>query len=220
MLSRSDRGECMMKTEKISLTRALVELKMLDKRIYSKSSSFEPVTTSCGGTLPKGIKSEVEFKKSVKAQFQSLKDLMARRSRIKSALVKANASTTIKVADKKMTIAEAIERKSSISQEKELLRFLKAKYTDAHATIEKGNAEMKSQLLKLLEATYAKSETEISKDDYDKVAIPFKENNETKLIDPIGLKAVMEEMEQSIESFETEVDVVLSEANARTMIEV
>jgi len=209
-----------MKKETLTLTRALVELKMLGKRISANVEKFDPVVIQRGGKLPEGVKSTDEFAKSAKANFQSVQDLMVRRGKIKSALVNANAVTKIEINGVEMTIAEAIERKSSICQEKELLEYLKLKYADAINSIERENKAMKGQLLKLLEATYSKSEAEISKEDHDKVAIPFKENNEAKLVDPLELKGVIQELEESIDAFETEVDVALSEINAQVEIEI
>lgn len=207
-----------MKTETISLTRALVELKMIDKKLQAKTLKLLPVAIMKGGRLPEEIKSKAEFDNKVKADYQSIRDLTKRRRNIKSALVNANATTRVKIADEEMTIAEAIERKASIDYEKNLLRNLAQKYSQSLDKIEEDNRAMKGQLLKLLEATYSKSETELGKDDYNKVATPFKENNESSLLDPLGIKAEMDKLEQTIHDFETEVDVVISEANARTEI--
>ena len=48
-------------------------------------------------------------------------DLISRRNKIKSAIIMSNAKTVVEVAGKQMTVAEAIDKKSSIEYEKELL---------------------------------------------------------------------------------------------------
>lgn len=100
--------------ESISITRALSELKLLDKRIL------------------KGIK-DADFlsyeinKKNVlktfepKEQLQSVEDLIARRSTLKSKIMESNASTKVKIAGKEMLVIEAIEMKETIQYKKQLL---------------------------------------------------------------------------------------------------
>ena len=48
----------------------------------------------------------------------------------------------------------------------------------------------------------------------------FWESEETKLIDPISIKEIATKMALDIESFEDDVDVALSEINARTLISI
>ena len=65
-----------------------------------------------------------------KADYQSIEALIKRRNAIKSAIVVSNATTKIEVAGVKMTVAEAIERKTSISYDIQLLDKLKEVYAD------------------------------------------------------------------------------------------
>lgn len=44
--------------------------------------------------------------------------------------------------------------------------------------------------------------------------------NEYELLDPLNVKNVIETMEDCINEFESEVDAVLSESNATTIIEI
>jgi hypothetical protein len=48
----------------------------------------------------------------------------------------------------------------------------------------------------------------------------FKETNKVVLLDPLGLKAKIKELEEEIDSFETNVDWMLSETNGKTLITV
>ena len=204
--------------ETFSITRALVELKTLTKRIEKKTLELDPVVALTGDKLPERIKSRKDFEEKAKADFQSISDLISRRALIKSAVVQSNALTQVEIAGEKLTVAEAIERKSSIEFEKSLQRTLAARFTEGVDYVENYNEKLKGQLLKLLEATYSKSEAQISKDDHDKVAIPFFKSNEAKIIDPLGAKALQEKIADQVTAFEDEVDVILSESNARTDI--
>ncbi len=205
-------------TETLSITKALVELKTLAKRIEKKTLELDPVAVLKGEKLPERIKSRRDFEEKARADYQSILDLNTRRARIKSAIAQANALTRVSIAGESLTVAEAIERKSSIAFEKALQSSLAAKLEEGVGTVERYNATLKLQLLKLLEATYSKSEAQISKEDHDKVALPFFKNNEARLMDPLGAKEVHEKLDEKILAFEAEVDVALAESNARTDI--
>ena len=204
--------------ETLSITRALVELKTLKNRVAKKTTDLRPLAILVGDKLPKDLKSKEDFIKSAKADYQSIRDLTTRRAKIKSAIVQSNAVTRVKVGGEELTVAEAIERKTAIESEKFLLMTLSRAYSDEVKAIEHHNDGLKTQLLKLLEATYSKSEATISKDDHDKVAVPFYANNEAKLLDPLELRILIQNLEEEIVQFESEVDVILAESNARTDI--
>jgi len=204
----------------ISIARALIELKTLEKRIDKKLHELEPVSILTGNKLELGIESKEAFEKEAKASYQSLIALIEYKRKIKSAIVKSNAVTFVEIAGVKMTVAEAIERKSSIGIEKEIKKTLAKKYTDKLKIVENHNNNIQNQLYKLLQATYSKPETEISKEDYDKIAIPFKENNDATLINPLNINKTLKELDEAISEFESEVDIALTESNARTEVEV
>lgn len=206
--------------ETISVSRALVELKTLEKRIEKTLHNLQPVTVMTGTRFEAGISGREDFEKSVASSYQSLMALVERKRRIKSAVVKSNATTTVTVAGETMTVAEAIERKNSIGIEKNIRANLAAKYSENVRKVETHNAQIHNQLLQLLQATYSKSEAEISAEDYDKVANPFMENNEAKLFDPLDMEKKLQALEEKIDMFESEVDIALTESNARTEIEV
>ncbi|MCP4353108.1 MAG: hypothetical protein GY795_47260 [Desulfobacterales bacterium] len=206
--------------DKMSIARALVELKTLDKRIEKTLQNLKPVMVMTGSKLEPGISSREEFEKSVGSLYQSLTALVERKRKIKSAVVRSNAVTMVTVAGDKMTVAEAIERKNSIGIEKNIRKNLAGKYSEQVKKAENHNGQIQKQLFQLLQATYSKPETEISKDDYDRIATPFRENNEAKLVDPLGIEKELQSIEEKIDAFEAEVDITLTESNARTEIEI
>lgn len=204
----------------MSIARALIELKTLEKRIQKTLDNLEPVTIMIGNKLEAKISSREDFEKNVKSSYQSLIDLVGRKRKIKSAVVQSNAVTVISVNEERMTVAEAIERKNSISVEKNIRQNLATKYSQAIKTIERHNNNIESQLFQLLQATYSKPETEISKEDYERIATPFKQNNEAKIINPLDIEKKLQSLEETIDKFESEVDIALTESNARTEIEI
>jgi len=209
-------------TETLTLTKALVELKLLSKRIDKRVDSLDPVAVKRGkqngGKFEASVKSQAEFERDTKAAWQALGDLMRRRRKIKTALVLANASTSLTVAGETMTIAEAIERKGMLDIEQLIVRKIRAKLYAAQGKVDAHNREMEGKLLKLLETTYAKKDAQLSKEDYERISKPFYESNEMHLVDPLNCEKTVQKMEDAYEKFQAEVDVCLSIANATTEI--
>lgn len=203
----------------MSLSRALVELKTITKRINDSIQKFSPTDVMVGGKL-KTNQTLSEFEKNVKADFQSITDLISRRSKIKSAVVKANALTTVTIAGTTMTIAEAIERKNSISLEQSLHRTIQLNFMTNSNQMEQMNLRAQDRLDKLLEATFSKDSSKVKPDEYDAVAKPFMEKNFSTMVDPLNVREVIKKLDDNIIKFLQEVDIILSEANASTMIEI
>jgi len=204
---------------KITITRALVELKTLTSRIEKVTEGIVPVVIITGKNSPRGYASREDFEKDVKSKFESVTTLIKRRKQIKSEIVKANALTTVEIAKVKMTIAEAVERKNSIALEKKLLEKLSSIYYQTLHQQEQLDARCQEQLHKLLEVNFAK-DTKANSEDINAISKPYLENNAPKLVDPLDVKKRIEELEDWISNFEMEVDVVLSEANAKTEFEI
>lgn len=203
----------------ITITRALRELKTLDARILKKINE----TTFATSKKPKeniaGFKTVTEFENKAKENIQSIQDLMNRRKQIKTAIVESNAKTIVEVAGVKMTVADAIERKNFIEVEKTLLRKMNTDYGQAQIRVEQQNELAQDRLDTQLNNMISKDgKTDLTAvEGYKKL---FWESEETKLIDPVNVNAIASKMAQDIETFEDDVDVALSEINARTFISI
>lgn len=196
----------------ISITRALSELKLLDKRINRAINESTFAGFVVGKKVMTGFQNVEEIEKRAKADYQSVNDLISRRNTIKSAIVVSNATTTVEIGGKAMTVAEAIERKTSIQYDYQLLNRMKQAYTKYVNHVENVNEEVKQRLDRHLETLYGK-EGKVKAGENAELIKPFLEENEAKFIDPIKLKDKIEQLESDIEEFETEVDHILSESN-------
>lgn len=203
----------------MSITRALAELKLLDKKIEKATRQGLFVSTAVGKKPVKGYKTNEEFEQTATSQYQSVLALIKRRQVIKSAIVQSNATTVVEIAGVKMTVAEAIERKTSITYEQELLRKVSLDFYQANDRAETENERVKHRLDQLLEANFGK-DAKAKDTEVEAIAKPFLEQNETKVIDPIGARKEIEKLQESIDNFLTEVDFVLSESNTITKIEI
>lgn len=203
----------------ITVARALAELKLLDNRFHRVVNDATLIGSEVGKKISDGFNSKDELSNQVKSDYQSSLDLIKRRNIIKSAIVVSNATTEVDVAGITMTVAEAIERKTSIGYEKILLVKMKREYTRYLNSVETTNEEVKHRLDKHLETLFGK-EGKTSAQENDDIVKAFKTDNEAKLIDPLNLKKKIEQLEGEIEDFESEVDFALSEINVLTQIEV
>lgn len=201
---------------KISVTRALAQIKSLNDRI-EKGIVTPFVTYVVGGKHATG-KQVVDIEVQLKASLQSVKDLIEARKQLKSAVVRSNSTTVVKIADKEFTVAEAIERKGSIALEQRLLHQLKGQQQQVQAKVEKDNVEMTRRLDALLLTAVGKDRS-VSKEEQEAISAPFRAQNEAKALDPSDISKTIEVLEKDIDAFLLEVDYALSEVNATTFIE-
>ena len=207
--------------ERMSVARALVELKMLEKKIGKAIGLLDPVTMKIGDRLPVGIRNQEEFEREAKAGKQKIDTLISRKKAIKAAVVNSNANTNVRVGEKDMTVAEAIERKNSIEIDTEFLEHLVSQWDLVEKSINSHNNKMEERLQANLQELYGKeSSSKIKSEEYEALARPFRKDNEAKLVDPLGVKNIITKMREDIDDFESNVDITLTESNARTDIEI
>lgn len=203
----------------ISITRALAELKLLDKRINSAIQGSEFAGMAIGKKPVQGYSDIATFEEKVVGNWDSVNSLIKRRNEMKSKIVLSNASTIVTIGGFEMTVAEAIERKASISYEQTLLNKLRNDHNIVMNAVLRKNMEVDQKLEAQLTVLYGKDK-KVSVEDVDMVTKPYREEHEGKFVDPIQLKDKIEKLTKSIEDFLTEVDFVLSESNTVTKIEV
>ncbi len=209
-----------METRKVTIHRALAELKLIDAKINKSINNIEPVGFLQKGKLVNNFYKEDEFNSNAKAKLQSVQDLIDLKHKIKSAITKANAETIVKVGEKEMTISEAINFKSIIGFKKELINSLTAKLNRTKQEIEGANTKVEENVLRIAETALQKDNVKINDNDAINITKPYIEANEYKLIDPLKIETLIEDLTNEVEIFEAEVDAVLSEINAITVIEI
>lgn len=209
-----------METQKITIHRALAELKLIDSKIDKTTNSLVAVGLYQKDKLVNGMVSQEDFQKNAQSNYDSVVDLINRKSKIKSAIVKANGEATLKIGDKTMTIADAITAKASLLFKKNLIAVLKQGLQSVTANVNKNNQIVEQNLQRLLEAALGKDSTKIDSKDIEAISIPYQTANEFHLYDPIGVSKKIEVLEKEVSEFEMEVDSALSEINAVTFIEI
>ena len=200
-------------TSTLTITRALAELKTLEKRISKLTNSTTFVSFRVTGRRWEDHVDET------KSNYQSLSDLIARYNRIKNAVIHSNATTKVTISGTKYTVAEAISRKNTINYEQQLLETMRQQRTDTRNQISWYEKEVQTKLDSLLEKSFSRdkktSDTEIKT-----ITEAFLNANSAEEVDPLGIDDEIKRMEASIDDFLKEVDFVLSEANAMNTVEV
>lgn len=216
-----------MTVEKMTLTRALAEAKAIDGKLDRVLQTSVFVTIAQGQAERRKTanpqlagKTVAETEASIKSNFQSAGDLIKRYQAIKKAIIKTNAETTVTISGTVMTIAEAIERKSSINLEKKFLVALRQQQVANTQAVDQLNNRLNDTIEKGVTQLYGSDRAKITDEQIKVVNDAKKQDFEPTLIDPIGISAVIENMLNQIEKFDLEVNFSLSEINAKTEIEV
>ncbi|MGY4797448.1 hypothetical protein ACVNNN_21145 [Lysinibacillus fusiformis] len=209
----------MTEIKKLSIHRALTELKMLNLRIEAATNEVSAVVANRKSNRRINGVDIHEYEKQMQASYDKVVGLMSYRNKIKALVVQSNANTKVMVGKEEMTVAEAIERKQSIQYEKNLLEIIQHQHRSAINTVAKENdalpGKLETYLINILGNKDKQSPEEVKLH-----TETFMKRNEFEIIDPLNAKQQIERLSNRIEEFETEVDAVLSESNATTFIEV
>ncbi len=211
---------------KITLTEALAELKLLDKKIDKKINELRSNASLVDYKIGKSQvgsmshKTEDEIKREGQALLQSLMDLIANRKQLKAKIAETNAITKITVAGNEYTIVEAIERKRFLEKEKTVVNLLMHEYENVRDQVLDINERAKDEVDRLLESRLSTDSKNQNAKEIDELMKVLLMNKEAQIIDPLNIKEIAEKLNEEIEQFEKDVDIALSIVNAKTEIEI
>jgi hypothetical protein len=203
----------------MSIHQALAELKLLDKRITSATSGANYISHAVGHKPVSGFNSVKDYEDYATAAYQSVTSLISRRNRIKAAIVLSNALTKVKVGEVELTVAEAIERKTTIVYDQRLLAKMTQDYNNAVRAVDTENRNVQARLEDLLKISLG-TDRKGKDTEAEAISKTFKEDNDARLIDPIGLRKKIDKLSEEIETFLTQIDYRLSESNTLTTVEI
>ena len=198
-----------------TITQALCELKTIDKRLNRLTS--ELTFLSCG--TKNNQRKDDPINQSV-SKYQQWRDLRSLRDRVKAAIVMSNATTMVNVGDSTLTVADAIERKTSIQIDKTMLDTMKTQRRNIVHTVDTNNKQAEQRLQRLLEQNFGKDNTKTDPASIQQTEDVFWVNNRWSTLDPLHLTETIETLEDYIETFDKNVDFALSESNSQTRINV
>ena len=209
-----------MTTEKMTIHKALAELKLLDNRIEKAiAEGIYCVANKHSNDKINGISLD-KYTKIMQGRYDKAVDLIYRRKAIKKAVVLSNAITKVEVAGTEYTVAEAIEMKNhGVEFDKTLLITMRNQYNKAQMQIKQENGkDLEERADQYVTAIYGQKEGKTNTADIEKVKGDFLTANQYELVDPLHVLDKIEELEKNINDFMAEVDSALSVSNALTEI--
>ena len=207
--------------EKMTVHKALCELKVIDARINKAISATTYVvpnkhnnTKIAGMTIP-------DYCDQAKAAYQSAVDLIARRDAIKRAVVKSNAVTQVIVAGTTYTVAEAIEMKNhGMDHVRALMMKLTSDLNAAKRTADTENALLERRGDEYIRNMYGATDMKNLAPEAAKQRKEFIESITVELVDPLHISEKITALDKMYHDFMIEIDAALSTSNAVTEIEI
>lgn len=215
----------MANTEKMTVHKALAELKTMDDRIAKAiRDNIYVLAVKHSAEKINGM-TVANFKDKMKSGYQKVTDLIARRDAMKRAVVLSNATTKVKIGDKELSVAEAIEAKNHGMEFKSmLLRQMNSAYVSAQNDLNRNGGEAlekkaEQYVLAVIAAQPKDSKMSVDSEAMKALRKTYIENNTYDLIDPMDIASVIADLDAEINEFNAEVDAALSVSNALTVIE-
>lgn len=207
--------------EKMTIHKALCELKILDSRINNAISSARfCLANKHSNEKVNGVTVE-EYQETMKASYNKASDLIRRREAIKRAVVLSNAKTIVKIGGKEYSVAEAIEMNNhGIDLKLQLKNAMKKQYDSAMTAIISKNSVVDDKATEYVVGLFGQKESKTANEEYERARKSYIEANTMELIDPVNILEKIEALEVEIADFTTEVDSALSVSNALTEITV
>ena len=206
--------------EKMTVHKALAELKTLDDRINSEITGSVFVRANRHNNMKIFGKTVPDFMADTESSYQSVKALINRRNAMKRAVVLSNAVTKVEIGGVEYTVAEAIEMNNHGMENLVGLRnCLREQYSSVKRMVESENGD---KLVKACEnyiqATFGTKE-KINNPDIEMAQKVYMTNNTYDIVTGLDIEKVIKELTDRIDAFKAEVDSALSVSNALTVIE-
>lgn len=208
----------------MSITRALTRAKTIEKQLARLVESQYVVTL---------MKREVDdvsdvFKdnlKMTKSNFDQFNDLFAELNNIKAAVRKSNEVTKVVIGGEELSVADALVYKNTIVYRNNFLDRITRENRNAESRVEQSKISADTKFASVRENLIKNTQGQDVSEDYLKTILTEEERRLKKAIVEVkvsGINNVNEYIEaerKRIDTFLEEVDYVLSESNATTIIE-
>lgn len=206
--------------EKMTVHKALAELKTLDDRINTAIGESVFVRANRHNNTKIFGKTIEEFKADSAASLMSATALINRRNAMKRAVVLSNAVTKVEIGGVEYTVAEAIEMNNhGMENLVDLRDCLREQYSSVKRMVESENGD---KLVKACEnyiqATFGTKE-KVNNPDIETAQKVYMANNTYDIVTGFDIEKVIKELTDRIDAFKAEVDSALSVSNALTFIE-
>ena len=208
--------------ETMTIHKALSELKVIGDRIEKELNNITYVATNKASASKYNGEDVKDFMQETKDAYKSVQTLINRRNAIKRAVTLSNAKTPVKIGDKKYTVAEAIDMKSTgLNPYRNIISKMAAQLELARRTVNKKNGEeLNARADDYMRSMYGSTEMKSMSDELKKVRENFVDTQMMIVLDPLEAAKEIKRLEDIVDSFMAEVDSALSVSNALTTIDV
>jgi chemotaxis protein histidine kinase CheA len=203
----------------MSITRALAEVKLYEKRLLNNYVGFD---TKINNKLVNNSNlTEEQFLKDVKANKESFDKLFENRRVVKSAIAKANVETKVEFKLGKKTdsysIIELIDLKTSLSYKIDRLNNLERQYNLFKQSVEQQEHKIEQEVSRQVESAMT-NKNQTSKDLTKTLTDTYTQMWGAEIVG-LNIDEIRYELE-NLNYLLDEIDMTLSEVNAKTEIEV
>lgn len=197
----------------ITIHRALSLLKKAEEAIETKLKSGYFVSTVTGVArrpTDRSFKNETELLKRIQSDTDSVEDNLSLIVSIKQAIAAKNLTTFVLFQGKETSITSLLAIRSTLDLRREYLSRLRAQMNSANILALKADEEISKQISSMDKESVTQLRTQL--ESLSSVHLVTASN--------VSVAARIQELEEEIQFLESEIDLVLSETNISTTIEI
>ena len=200
---------------KMSITRALAQVKLIESKLGRAFAGFDVEINGKLKYFPNFTTEQ--FEKEALVEVNSFEDLFKNRLKIKSAIARANIDTKISLLDTEYSIIELIDLKNSSQYKKNVYTNLINNYNKCKSDVVNQDVKIENEVSKQVEVANS-NKTQVSKDLTTTLTETYKTLWGGKIVG-LDINKISKEKEE-LDKLVAEIDMILSEINSKTEIEV
>lgn len=200
---------------KMSITRALAQVKLIESKLGRAFAGFDVEINGKLKYFPNFTTEQ--FEKEALVEVNSFEDLFKNRLKIKSAIARANIDTKISLLDTEYSIIELIDLKNSSQYKKNVYTNLINNYNKCKSDVVNQDVKIENEVSKQVEVANS-NKTQVSKDLTTTLTETYKALWGGKIVG-LDINKISKEKDD-LDKLVAEIDMILSEINSRTEIEV
>lgn len=200
---------------KMSITRALAQVKLIESKLGRAFAGFDVEINGKLKYFPNFTTEQ--FEKEALVEVNSFEDLFKNRLKIKSAIARANIDTKISLLGTEYSIIELIDLKNSSQYKKNVYTNLVNNYTKCKSDVINQDVKIENEVSKQVEVANS-NKTQVSKDLTTTLTETYKTLWGGKIVG-LDINKISKEKED-LDKLVAEIDMILSEINSKTEIEV
>lgn len=200
----------------ISLHRVIAEIKSLEEKL----NLSVPVVAACSSKDQMvGNLTKEKFEAQSQGAIDEFTANLSRLRKLKAARNLANSITIVKIAGSEMTIDEAIIYKVTSEKLRTFVQFVKSQMVAAANQVAIASAEVEKKI-EAQAIAIGGSTKKIDQNELDTIRRMFQKSTGKEIAIGSNVEDFIAKATKSLDEFAVEVDYVLSEANAKTLVDV